>query len=100
MQDKTRSELAKDLFSSKGFPDPLDPNKSYKEFGLQVGKAIENEWFKRHQNANSRYYDNQYKYHRLRLYARGEQPIAKYKNEMAVDGDLSYLNLDWTPVPE
>ena len=44
MQDKTRSELAKDLFSSKGFPDPLDPNKSYKEFGLQVGKAIENEW--------------------------------------------------------
>ena len=99
MQDKTRSELAKDLFSSKGFPDPLDPNKGYKEFGLQVGKAIENEWFKRHQNANSRYYDNQYKYHRLRLYARGEQPIAKYKNEMAVDGDLSYLNLDWTPVP-
>jgi hypothetical protein len=35
----------------------------------------------------------------LRLYARGEQPIQKYKNELAVDGDLSYLNLDWTPVP-
>jgi len=33
------------------------------------------------------------------VYARGEQPIAKYKNELAVDGDLSYLNLDWTPVP-
>jgi hypothetical protein len=97
--EKNRSELAKDLFSSKGFPDPLDPNKRYKEFGLQVGKAVENEWFKRHKNSNSRYYDNQYKYHRLRLYARGEQPIAKYKNEMAVDGDLSYLNLDWTPVP-
>jgi hypothetical protein len=25
--------------------------------------------------------------------------LAKYKNELAVDGDLSYLNLDWTPVP-
>jgi hypothetical protein len=99
IQDKNRGELAKEMFSSKGFPDPLNPNKSSYEFGLQVGKAIENEWFKRHKNASSRYYDNQYKYHRLRLYARGEQPIGKYKNEMAVDGDLSYLNLDWTPVP-
>lgn len=99
IQDKSSSDLAKELFSSKGFPDPLDPNKDSDVFGLQVGKAIENEWFKRHKNSNSRYYDNQYKYHRLRLYARGEQPIAKYKNEMAVDGDLSYLNLDWTPVP-
>ena len=35
----------------------------------------------------------------LRLYARGEQSVSKYKNELAVDGDLSYLNLDWTPVP-
>jgi len=35
----------------------------------------------------------------LRLYARGEQSVEKYKNELAVDGDLSYLNLDWTPVP-
>jgi len=25
--------------------------------------------------------------------------VAKYKNRLAVDGDLSYLNLDWTPVP-
>ena len=33
------------------------------------------------------------------MYARGEQSIAKYKNELAIDGDLSYLNLDWTPVP-
>lgn len=97
--EKSRADLVKDLFSQKGFPDPLAVNKSFDSFGLQVGKAIENEWFKRHKNSNSRYYDNQYKYHRLRLYARGEQPIAKYKNEMAVDGDLSYLNLDWTPVP-
>ena len=93
------SDLAKEMFSNKGFPDPLDPNKNTNTFGLQVGKAIENEWFRRHKNSDSRYYDNQHKYHRLRLYARGEQPIGKYKDEMAVDGDLSYLNLDWTPVP-
>lgn len=96
---KSVSELAKEMFSNKGFPDPLDPNKSGNAFGLQVGKAIENEWFRRHKNSDARYYDNQYKYHRLRLYARAEQPIGKYKDEMAVDGDLSYLNLDWTPVP-
>lgn len=99
IHSKSRQELAAEIFSSKGFPDPLDPHKGSRDFGMQVGKAIENEWFKRHKNTNSRYYDNQYKYHRLRLYARGEQPISKYKNEMAVDGDLSYLNLDWTPIP-
>ena len=38
-------------------------------------------------------------FHRLRLYARGEQSVAKYKNELSVDGDLSHLNLDWTPIP-
>ena len=97
--NKSVSELAKEMFSNKGFPDPLDPNKNSNSFGLQVGKAIENEWFRRHKNSDARYYDNQYKFHRLRLYARAEQPIGKYKDEMAVDGDLSYLNLDWTPVP-
>ena len=99
IEQKSRQELAKEIFATKGFPDPLDPNKDTLDFGLQVGKAVENEWFKRHKNSNSRFYDNQYRYHRLRLYARGEQSIAKYKNEMAVDGDLSYLNLDWTPIP-
>lgn len=99
INNKGKSDLVNDLFYSAGFPDPLDPNKDSFDFGLQVAKAVENEWFKRHRNAQSRYYDNQYKYHRLRRYARGEQSISKYKNEMAVDGDLSYLNLDWTPVP-
>ena len=34
-----------------------------------------------------------------RLYARAEQPVQKYKDELAINGDLSYLNLDWKPVP-
>jgi len=33
------------------------------------------------------------------LYARGEQSIQKYKDELSINGDLSYLNLDWKPVP-
>jgi hypothetical protein len=29
----------------------------------------------------------------------GEQSVRKYKDEMSINGDISYLNLDWTPVP-
>lgn len=94
-----RNELEGKLLAKNGFPDPLEADKDDLGFGLTVAKAIENEWFRRHKNNSSRFYDNQYKYHRLRLYARGEQPISKYKKELAVDGDLSFLNLDWTPIP-
>jgi hypothetical protein len=75
-----------------------DAEKASKEFGLQVGQAIQYEWFRKDGNT-CRYYGQWREFHRLRLYARGEQPIAKYKNEISVNGDLSYLNLDWTPVP-
>lgn len=83
-----------------GFPSQFvsDSEKATVEFGLQVGQAIQYEWFKR-DGSNCRYYDQWREFHRLRLYARGEQSIGKYKNELAIDGDLSYLNLDWTPVP-
>ena len=39
------------------------------------------------------------RFHSLRLYARGEQSVQKYKDELAINGDMSYLNLDWKPVP-
>ena len=47
----------------------------------------------------NRYSTNYNHFHSLRLYARGEQSIQKYKDELAINGDLSYLNLDWKPVP-
>jgi len=75
-----------------------DTEKASQEFGLQVGQAIQYEWFRKDSNS-CRYYSQWRDFHNLRLYARGEQSIAKYKNELSVDGDLSYLNLDWTPVP-
>ena len=86
--------------ASVGFPSQFvsDAEKATDEFGLQIGQAIQYEWFKKDGN-QCRYYNQWRDFHRLRLYARGEQSIAKYKNEIAVDGDLSYLNLDWTPVP-
>jgi hypothetical protein len=68
------------------------------EYGLQVARAIEGEWF-RNNRGGDRFTANFQEYHRRRLYARGEQSIQKYKDELSINGDLSYLNLDWKPVP-
>jgi len=86
--------------SANGFPSQFvsDSEKATDEFGLQIGQAIQYEWFRKDGNG-CRYYSQWRDFNRLRLYARGEQSVAKYKNELSIDGDLSYLNLDWTPVP-
>ena len=86
--------------STTSFPSQFatDAEKETLEFGLQVGQAIQYEWFRKDGN-QCRYYSQWRDFHRLRLYSRGEQPIQKYKEELAIDGDLSYMNLDWTPVP-
>jgi hypothetical protein len=86
--------------TSTVFPTQMasDAEKASDAYGLQVGQAIQYEWFRKDGNT-CRYYGQWREFHRLRLYARAEQPVAKYKNELAIDGDLSYLNLDWTPVP-
>ena len=75
-----------------------DAEKLSYEYGLKVGKAIEQEWFNNDRSSN-RYRTNHNNFHNLRLYARGEQSIQKYKDELSINGDLSYLNLDWKPVP-
>jgi len=75
-----------------------DAEKVSSEYGLRVGRAIQDEWFKS-DSGTARYKSNQNTFHSLRLYARGEQPIQKYKDELSINGDLSYLNLDWKPVP-
>ena len=75
-----------------------DAEKLSYEYGLKVGKAIEQEWFSHDQGSN-RYKSNHNDFHNLRLYARGEQSVQKYKDELSINGDLSYLNLDWKPVP-
>tara|TARA_R110000823_G_scaffold14204_4_gene47038 strand:- start:289 stop:2724 length:2436 start_codon:yes stop_codon:yes gene_type:complete len=86
--------------SPERFPSQFvsDAEKEKDSFGLQVGQAIQYEWFKKG-GSGCRFYDQWRQFHNLRLYARGEQSVSKYKDELAVDGDLSYLNLDWTPVP-
>ena len=85
---------------SAAFPNQFasDSQKKTLEYGLQIGQAIQYEWFRK-DSGGSRFHTQWAEFNRLRLYARGEQSVAKYKNELAIDGDLSYLNLDWTPVP-
>ena len=75
-----------------------DEEKNSLDYGQKVGKAIVHEWFSSIDGA-SRYKSNQNTFHELRLYARGEQSIRKYKDEFAINGDLSYTNLDWKIVP-
>ena len=76
-----------------------DAEKASFEYGEQVAQAIEQEWFSQGRTNGNRYLTTWNNYNRLRLYARGEQPTQKYKDELSINGDLSYLNLDWKPVP-
>ena len=73
-----------------------DIEKMSYEYGEKVAKAIRREWF---EGTTNKFEGNINSFHQLRLYARGEQSIQKYKNELSINGDLSYLNLDWKPVP-
>jgi len=94
-----KKDIQIDIFNTT-FPSQMasDAEKASEQFGLQVGQAIQYEWFRK-DGTSCRYYAQWRDFHHVRLYARGEQPVGKYKNELAIDGDLSYLNLDWTPVP-
>ena len=85
--------------TNSSFPNQVvsEEEKSSLEYGIQVGRAIEGEWFQEGRSGN-RYAQSYSNFHQLRLYARGEQSVAKYKSELSINGDLSYLNLDWTPV--
>ena len=76
-----------------------DAEKASWEYGEQVAQAIEQEWFSQGRTNGNRYLTTWNNYNRLRLYARGEQPTQKYKDELSINGDLSYLSLDWKPVP-
>jgi len=87
--------------SNSAFPSQVVPDyeKASWEYGSQVAQAIETEWFNQGRTNGNRYLTSFNNFHHLRLYARGEQPVQKYKDELSINGDLSYLNLDWKPVP-
>jgi hypothetical protein len=87
--------------ANSAFPNQVVPleEKMSLEYGKQVANAIQSEWFAQGRTNGNRYLTTFNNYHTRRLYARGEQPVQKYKDELSINGDLSYLNLDWKPVP-
>ena len=86
---------------NSAFPSQMvsEGEKKTEEYGLLVGQAIEYEWFRGGRVNGSRWNTGFQNFHNLRLYARGEQNVQKYKDELSINGDLSYLNLDWKPIP-
>jgi len=86
---------------NSAFPSQMvsEGEKKTEEYGLLVGQAIEYEWFRGGRVNGSRWNTGYQNFHNLRLYARGEQNVQKYKDELSINGDLSYLNLDWKPIP-
>ena len=90
--------MAESVYVSFPRQDVSDEEKSSVEYGEKIAKAINQEWFGNEYSV-SKYSTSSNEFHRLRLYARGEQPVQKYKDELSINGDLSYLNLDWKPVP-
>ena len=87
--------------TNSAFPSQVVPEAEKKtlEYGLAVGQAIEYEWFRGGRLNSGKWNQGYTNFNRLRLYSRGEQPVQKYKDELSINGDLSYLNLDWKPVP-
>ena len=87
--------------TNSAFPNQVVPleEKLSLEYGKQVADAIQSEWFAQGRTNGNRYLTTFNNFHTRRLYARGEQPVQKYKDELSINGDLSYLNLDWKPVP-
>ena len=90
-----------DINTNSAFPSQVVPEAEKKtlEYGLKVGQAIEYEWFRGGRINSSKWNQGYTNFNKLRLYARGEQSVQKYKDELSINGDLSYLNLDWKPVP-
>ena len=80
-----------------GYPSPLATNeeKAAKEYGLEYFKNMYYEW---HNNGDVYFRDRKMRYNRNRSYAEGNQDVGKYKDLLDVQGDSSYLNIDWSPV--
>ena len=80
-----------------GYPTVFATNeeKNTKEYGLQYFKTMYLDW---KDNTDLAYQDRKRSFTRMRSYAEGTQSVAKYKDLLDVEGDSSYMNIDWTPV--
>jgi hypothetical protein len=89
------------VITNAGLPRQNDSfaDKIKAEWGLKVGKAISYQWFKKDNGGTSKFYSERAEVVRRRAYAQGIQDISKYKEAIKLNGDMSYTNLNFTPVP-
>lgn len=82
------------------FPSQLAPfeEKKSEEFGLGLARAIESEFFYKQGGSKCKFYTERETMIERRLYAKGLQSMAKYKQQLGTNGDLSFLNLSTKPL--
>lgn len=79
------------------FP-PRDASQEEKEdtkYGLQYAKAI----YANYKRDRESFFNQKEKFVRARKYAEGTHDISKFKDSLGLNGDASYVNLDFTPLP-
>ena len=88
--------LNKNIKKIGGYPTPFvtPEEKEKKEYGLEYFKKMYESWKGRGNEDNQR----RKQFEKNRSYAHGMQEVSKYKDLLDVEGDTSYLNLDWSPV--
>ena len=92
----SNQEMRKDL--SEGYPSPFQTQqqKASEKYGLQYFRAMYSDYDTSSQISSNE--SQQQRYILNRKYAEGLQGIDKYKDLLKVNGDDSYLNLDWSVI--
>ena len=81
-----------------GYPSPLAPEdvKAKKEYGIDYLRSMYNDWA----GENGTLLDSRRtRWQKSRNYAGGKQESGQYRDLLNVNGDASYVNLDWSIVP-
>jgi len=81
-----------------GYPDPLasEAEKANPEYGFRYFQSM----FRDFTGDNGIALDSRrIRWQSARDHAGGKQPVGKYRDLLGVDGDESYVNLDWAIVP-
>jgi len=80
-----------------GYPTPFVSNeeKASNDYGLQYFKTMYRDYQK---SGESSYTAKRRRMETARKYSEGIQDVSKYKDLLDVEGDTSFMNIDWTPV--
>jgi len=100
----TESDNKVKISANVAYPSQLAPyeEKKQTEWGLQLARSIESDWFYGFTNAggvlNSKFNTQRQDMLERRLYAKGLQSMDKYKDNFKANGDKSFLNLSTKPI--